>query len=132
MEGFGYVFNVFTYIILIDGYCNVNRVDDVFRFLDIMRVRKVVLNDVIYRSLVYGVFYCFGSKKVFELLYVFVEKELVLFKVVCDIILYCLLNEYMVSEVVLFLRECKGKGYFFDSSVFNIIMICLIKKFDFK
>lgn len=132
MEGFGYAPNVFTYTILIDGYCNANRVDDAFRLLDTMRARKVAPNDATYRSLVHGVFHCLGPKKAFELLYAFVEKEPVLPKVACDTILYCLSNEYMASEAASFLRECKGKGYLPDSSVFNITMTCLIKKLDLK
>ncbi|KAK9724212.1 hypothetical protein RND81_05G055800 [Saponaria officinalis] len=130
MERAGFKPNVFTYTILIDGYCNANRVNDAFRLLETMRARKVNSSDATYRSLVHGVFRCVQPNKAFSLLSKFVEKESILPKVACDTMFYCLSNNSMAAESASFLKFCRTRGYLPDTPLFNIIVTCLINKFD--
>ncbi|KAL0414805.1 UNVERIFIED_CONTAM: hypothetical protein Sradi_1682200 [Sesamum radiatum] len=109
MEGLGYSPNVFTYTILIDGYCNAKRVDDAFRLLEKMKVRNVRPNDATYRSLINGVFRSLPPNEAFESLLRWVKREPNLPKVVYDSIVYCLCNNYLPSMQLHFFEQLMNK-----------------------
>ncbi|XWS08516.1 hypothetical protein CRYUN_Cryun40dG0009300 [Craigia yunnanensis] len=130
MERLRYLPNVYTYTILIDGFCNTRRVDDTFRFVETMKKRNVFPNEATVRSLIHGVFRCVAPRKAFELLLMFSEKEPMMQKLACDTLLFCLLNSYMAREAALFMKKLSGRGYMPDNSTFNLMMTCLIKGFN--
>ncbi|KAG6597564.1 putative pentatricopeptide repeat-containing protein, mitochondrial, partial [Cucurbita argyrosperma subsp. sororia] len=132
MEGLGYFPNVFTYTILIDGFFNAMRAEEAFGVLQTMKERNVVPNAATMRSLVHGVFRCCAPDKAFEYLLDFVEKKPGVSQLVCDNILYCLSNNSMASEAVMFLSKMGKKGYVPDSSTFNVTMACVLNKLDQK
>ncbi|XP_068465982.1 putative pentatricopeptide repeat-containing protein At3g16890, mitochondrial isoform X2 [Phaseolus vulgaris] len=128
----GHLPNVFTYTMLVDGFCNANRVGEAFGVFETMKRSGVGPNEATVRALVHGVFRCVDPGKALEMLlskflYREVEQECVHFKLACDTVLYCLANSSMAKEMVLFLREVLGRGYAPDSSVFNVIIACLVK-----
>ncbi|RDX81030.1 putative pentatricopeptide repeat-containing protein, mitochondrial, partial [Mucuna pruriens] len=128
MKEMGHFPNVFTYTILIDGFCNTSRVDEAFGVFETMKEGGVCPNDATVRALVHGVFRCSDPSKAHKfLLSKFLDKECVHFKLACDTVFYCLANNSMVKELVMFLRKVLGRGYVPDNSVFNVIMACLIK-----
>ncbi|XWS53543.1 hypothetical protein CRYUN_Cryun10bG0010300 [Craigia yunnanensis] len=130
MESLGYLPNVYTYTILIDGFCNARRVDDAFRLVETMKKRNVLPNEATVRSLIHGVFRCVTPHRAFELLILFLEKEPMMQKLVCDTLLFCLSNNYMAREAALFMKKLSGRGYMPDNSTFNLTMTCLIKGFN--
>lgn len=70
--------------------------------------------------------------KAFELLLEFVEKKQRVSQLVGDNILYCLSNNSMASEAVMFLSKIGKKGYVPDNSIFNVTLACVLKKLDLK
>lgn len=100
---------MFTYTILIDGYCNTKRVDEAFGFLDRMKKGNVKLNDVTYRSLVNWVFRSVPAHKALKLLSRWVDMEPDLPKVVYDNVLFCLCNNSMPRDAAVFLKRLQNK-----------------------
>ncbi|KAH1238714.1 putative pentatricopeptide repeat-containing protein, mitochondrial [Glycine max] len=132
MKDKGHFPNVFTYTMLIEGFCIASRVDEAFGVFETMKDSGVYPNEATVRALVHGVFRCVDPSKALELLSEFLdreqEQERVHFMLACDTVLYCLANNSMAKEMVVFLRRVLGRGgYFPGNSVFNVVMACLVK-----
>ena len=114
MKDKGHFPNVFTYTMLIEGFCIASRVDEAFGVFETMKDSGVYPNEATVRALVHGVFRCVDPSKALELLSEFLdreqEQERVHFMLACDTVLYCLANNSMAKEMVVFLRRVLGRG----------------------